>query len=219
MIQRFTQILFHTYKPWHFQMSILPFRIVWSTNVYWLNLPWILYYSQQSVLTSTVLSLLHFRQNTLLLVFAWMVSFTVCIHISAGSERFRAKRACIEICLTRVQSRMFLKCMRQLHQIKCIYIWSFNTITLNVCFFLKIFSQTVHGNSFFVFTELSISACTLRMCNRSDFLLLETRPQYLHVALAAKCLRIWSFKVSKCLNHFWQRSHWTRWSMFVCSTW
>lgn len=58
-------------------------------------------------------------------------------------------------------------------------------LTRNVCFFLKIFSQTVHGNSFLVLTDSSISACTFRMCNRSDFLLLETRPQYLHVALAA----------------------------------
>lgn len=58
-------------------------------------------------------------------------------------------------------------------------------LTRSVCFFLKIFSQTVHGNSLRVLTDSSISACTLRIWSRNAFLLLDTRPQYLHVSLAA----------------------------------
>lgn len=138
-----------------------------------------------------VLGFLHFGQYTFFLIFPWMISFAMCVHVSTGSKRFRAESASVQISFARMQGHMFLKLssniFMSMNNIEMFQVLNHahSIRTFKVCFFLKIFSHTVQGNSFFVFTELSISACTFRTCNRNDFLLLETRPQYLHVALAA----------------------------------
>lgn len=55
------------------------------------------------------LGLLHFGQYAFLFIFSWMISLAMCIHVGTRSECFRAKSACVKICLSRMQCHMFLK--------------------------------------------------------------------------------------------------------------